>query len=316
MYGAGLAFKTIECALSILQAVSPSDRVVLTEVDAALHVLLKSNSYDIALNCLTKYLSKEKYSVEDFDISVNFLMSGDCQKLFDVVASWLISENYHLCVNAERMFGIETEDPFRDCIASSVLDAKQQVFLCQKAVGFFFLKPILCCSIILAVLRCKNQEIASVIGEILFDNILLNYGGEALEYLRGISSKDAAYEVIQTVIEKDISYKAALDAVGTIKELYPSDYHRNVVRQHTRDEMQTAMRRAEDNSIIRKFVRRYTVLYGKSTVTHVMGGDGGRRAVSMDMKSLSVSFELPRLEILDPVGLNCVLRMLRVGRMK
>jgi hypothetical protein len=35
----------------------------------------------------------------------------------------------------------------------------QQIFLCRKAIGFLFIKPVVCCSIIVSVLRGGDAEV-------------------------------------------------------------------------------------------------------------------------------------------------------------
>ena len=73
---------------------------------------------------------------------------------------------------------------------------------------------------------------------------------------------------------------------------------------------------AERESVLLAFVHRSTILYGKRSLTYVTDYDGSRRAVAMDLKSVGMSFELPRREILDPVGLDYTLRVFRVEKFK
>jgi hypothetical protein len=150
----------------------------------------------------------------------------------------------------------------------------------------------------------------------LFDPILLSYGGEAKEYLKGITATDAAHGPIQNALAKDKDFYAGLDATGTIKELHPSDYQRDVVHQRARDEMQAAHKKAESQSFLLSSVRRSTILYGKRSLTYVADLDGSHRAVSMDLKPFEASYELPRREILDPLGLDHMLRLYRLEKLK
>jgi hypothetical protein len=47
-----------------------------------------------------------------------------------------------------------------------------------------------------------------------------------------------------------------------------------------------------------------------------MDHDGSQRAVAMDLKSFGMAFEWPRREILDPVGLDYMLRVYRLEKFK
>jgi hypothetical protein len=192
----------------------------------------------------------------------------------------------------------------------------QQIFLCRKAIGFLFIKPLICCSIIVSVLRAGDREVEGPVTELLFDPILLSYGGDAKEYLKRIPATDPAYGPIQNALAKDEDFYAGLGTIGTIKELHPSDYQCDVVHQRTYDEMRTAYKIAESKSVMLSLVHRSTILYGKCSLTYVPDHDGGQRAVAMDLKSFGTSFELPRREILDPVGLDFMLRVYRAEKLR
>jgi hypothetical protein len=63
-------------------------------------------------------------------------------------------------------------------------------------------------------------------------------------------------------------------------------------------------------------MHRSTILYGKRSLTYIADHDGSHRAVAMDLKSFEAFFEFPRREILDPVGLDHMLRVYRVEKLK
>ena len=57
-----------------------------------------------------------------------------------------------------------------------------------------------------------------------------------------------------------------------------------------------------------------TLLYGRKAITYVRGAD--EPPVSMEMKTMSTGFEMPRLQIIDPVGLDWLIRILRLSVQK
>ena len=178
------------------------------------------------------------------------------------------------------------------------------------------MKPVVCCSIIVSVLRVRDMNAQGPISDLLFDPILLNYGGEAMEYLKRIPATDPAHGPVQNALSMIEHFYADLDRVGMIKELHPSDYQRDVVHQRTHDEMRLAHKMAESESVLWNFVHRSTILYGKRTLTYVTDPQGQQRAVAIDLQPFSKSVELPRREIVDPVGLNYVLRLYRAEKLK
>lgn len=176
------------------------------------------------------------------------------------------------------------------------------------------LRPVICCSILLSILRAGNRDVEGPVTSLLFDPILLSYSGEAKEYLNRIPATDPAYCAIQNALAKDRDFYAGLEATGTIKELHPSDYQRDVVYEQSNDEMRAAHKKAESNSVLLSLDRRSTILYGKRSLTYVKDYDGSQRAVSMELKPFEASIELPRREILDPVGLDSMRRVFRVEK--
>jgi hypothetical protein len=152
--------------------------------------------------------------------------------------------------------------------------------------------------------------------ELLFDPILLSYSGDAKDYLKRIPATDRSYGPIQNALAKDQEFYAGLDATGAIKELHPSDYQRDVVRKRSHDEMRAIRKMAESKSVLLNLVHRSTILYGRRSLTYVADADGNHRPVEIDLKSFDMSLELPRREILDPVGLDYMIRVFRVEKIK
>ncbi len=65
-------------------------------------------------------------------------------------------------------------------------------------------------------------------------------------------------------------------------------------------------RDAEKQSEFLNLVHRSVLLYGRRSITYVQEPGNKPRPVSMDMHSFSHFFELPRSEIIDPVGLGII----------
>lgn len=90
-----------------------------------------------------------------------------------------------------------------------------------------------------------------------------------------------------------------------IKKLWGPPAH-SVERRHTHDMMVNAQRDAEKQSEFLNLVNRSVLLYGRRSITYVQEPGNKPRPVSMDMHSFSHFFELPRSEIIDPVGLGII----------
>ncbi len=303
----------IQIALIALEALTPEDLSTLHVVDIGLRRLLGTKSDVLVLDFLTAILREGKLTVENFASTAHELKCGNPQRLYELTVRWFLSESAALCGNISKLIGVDTK--FNSNVQPLKLATAKKIFLCRKAIGFLFLKPVACCSIMVSVLRAGDKSAEGSVTDLLFDPILLNYGGGAKDYLKSISACDAAYGAIQKALAKYEAFHAGLNATGTIKALHPSDYQREVARQRAYDEMREVHKMAESESIFFNLVSRSTILYGKSLLSHFTDHDGSKRAILMDLKPFGLSRELPRREIIDPVGLDYMLRVYRIEKL-
>ncbi len=305
-----------DIALQALRQVSSKDLGTVNILDMGLHALLGTANEGPALDCLTGVLQDRSLTLANFGTTAQALSRDNPQRRYTLVMRWLLSGSFELCDNVSDLVGSDRDRPFDATAATLNLTPVQQIFVAHKAIGYLFIKPVVCCSIIVSVLRTASPESVEPLADLLFDPVLVNYGRNAKDYLKSIPPTDAAYPAIHAALTKTEAFNDALNETGEIKELHPSDYQRNVVHQHTHDEMKHIHRLAESESVLLHLVHRSTILYGKRSLTYFSDSDGKQHAVAMDLKSFGTSFELPRHEILDPVGLDYMLRVFRVERLK
>jgi hypothetical protein len=101
---------------------------------------------------------------------------------------------------------------------------------------------------------------------------------------------------------------------ATIKVLLPSSYQRGAVRQKHYVTGREIRKQAERQSVFFGLVQHSALLYGRKAIAYVRGAD--EPPVSMEMKTMSAGFEMPRLQIIDPVGLHWLLQVFRVSKPK
>lgn len=308
--------QVIEKALSALQAVQADHQGTLRVLDIGLQRLLVDNDNGAVSDFLTAKLRDDNITLKSFPTTTGELKRNNPQRLYEIIVSWFLSGSIALCDNVGHLIDFDEKRPFDASIVPFGLMPAHQVFLCRKAIGFLFTRPIVCSSILVSVLRGGEKEVVEDVIDLLFEPMLVNYSGKAVDYLNTITVKDEAYSSVQTALARHRAYFAGLEKPGSIKELQPSDYQRDVVRQRAYDEMCTAQKSAEQQSVLLSVVHRSTLLYGKRSLTYVFDSDGGRRPVALDLHSVGVSFEMPRQDVLDPVGLDFILRVYRVEQLK
>jgi hypothetical protein len=309
-----LTAQALGTALRALEAVQPEHQATLRTIDIGLHNLLGTDRAPEALDFLTATLQDGKIEIGVYSTTVSELKRNNRQRRYELIIRWLVSGSMALCASVHNLVDFQDKEPFYASVEPICLTPQQQLFVCRKVIGFLFMRPVACCSIIVSILRAGHLEVIEPATNLLFDPFLLNYGGSARDYLRTIASPDAAYGSVQTALVEYDAYFAGLEATGEIKELHPSDYQRDVLRQRTHDEMREVQKNAQQQSVFFNLVRRSTLLYGKRSLTYVLDHDGSSRAIPMELKSMGVSFEWPRRDILDPVGLDYMLRVYRLEK--
>ena len=307
---------SVQTGLHVLERVDPNNLGTIRQLDSALRCILDTASEELALNFLTEFLRNGELTAEQFQSTANKLTHERPRRLYELIVGWLISGNASLCHNAASLAGYGKEHIFNESAESLGLTPIQQIFLCRKAIGFLFVYPVTCCSILLSVLRAADELVASEVTKLLSEALLLSYGGNLRDYLKGITVMDPAYGPIQEALKGNDNFYASLDSIGSIKELYPSENQRNLVHQHSRDQMHEAQKKAESKSVILNLVHRSIVLYGRRTLSYVTDLEGEKRAIEMDLRSHHISWEMPRLETIDPVGLDYMLRIYRAEQLK
>jgi hypothetical protein len=309
---------SIERALGALKATDPALGGIVDALDFALKAILSTPNGDLALNFLTDMLAPDKgFDLKQFKSLKHDLSGGDRDRLFKLVVRWLISGNSNLGEAAAQILATgERAVPFDISTADLGLTGPDQVFLAHKALGWLFINEPVAASILVACLRSCDQAAAKKIGELLFDPLLVNYGGKARDYLKTVKKGDPAYRSVKAALKAADIYVNSLKIDPPVKELRPSEHQYNVERRRAHDRMRNAQKDAEKQSVLLSLVHRSILLYGRRSITYVEEPGKKRRPVSMDMHSFSYSFELPRCEIVDPIGLNIMLLVFRSMKRK
>lgn len=308
----------MEQVLTALRLIDPTLERLLQEVDMALRAVALGSNGDLAIDYLSEVLSfGTGFQLDNFKSTKHELATGSQERLFRILVRWLMSDNAGLeRVASELLRTGEDPQPFDTSTAGLGLTGPDCIFLSRKALGWLFFHQSVAASLLVACLRDCDQATAAEIGKLLFDPLLLNYGGKARDYLATIRRGDRAYRHVRKAIASADSYLADLELEPQLKEFRPSDYQRNIERQHTHDFMRDVQKQAEKQSILFNLVHRSVLLYGRRSITYLHEHGKKARPVRMDLNSFSHSYEIPRLQIIDPVGLSLRIFALRSTKRK
>jgi len=307
----------VSCLLNALMHLNPENKGTIRQLDMGLHSLLDHGHFDAAINYVTAYLSKDNIGLklEELPTFSSALTNGPTERLSRVVVLWLLKGLPALCdglSNAMKGRGMEGTPVYLNA-EDLAISSSDKIFLCRKAVGWFFLKPITAASILVSVLRVCDEETSQEVQKLLVQDLLVNYGG-VRKYLGSIADDDPAKGRIVKCVAMNEAYLSALNSIPAIKELQPSEHHRRIERLRVADQMHDVHKQARNQSPFLSLVKRSVLLYGNRSLSFRKDNDGQLLPMEMDLKPYGISFEMPRMEIVDPVGLDYTLRVFRTER--
>ncbi|AZC95177.1 hypothetical protein C4K28_2449 [Pseudomonas chlororaphis subsp. piscium] len=305
--------------LEALSHLDSANKGTVEELDLGLQALLELGYDEAAISLVTLLLSRpdDDLELEVLDSFTRKLLSGSPDILSRVAVQWLGLGVPRLCNGlAEAIKGPGLDGvPLNLKAEDLALSPTAQLFICRKAVGWFFFKPTTAASVLVSVLRFCDADTAQEVQRLLVDPLLQNYGG-VREYLESLAPEDAASEAVTWALAQNEAYLDAQRSVPLLLELQPSEHHRRIEHLRISDQMREAHKQAESGSVFLGLVSRSVLLYGNRSLSFIDDGQDRLRPMELDLHSHGISYEMPRMEVVDPVGLDHTLRVFRNERMK
>jgi hypothetical protein len=301
--------------LDSLSNINPAHKGTLRELDHALASLF-ATGFPVEVTSFFEQLASNAPSAIDPEVFSSFLrvvLSADAVSVGDVLSTWLLSGNRSLCEGIAKKLGDPGLRPPEIDLSGhfSTLDEIKAIFVCRKAVGFFFFAPEVAVTFLIAAIRISNTQVRGDLADLLFDPVTLNYGGAASDALSSVSKDDEVYGIVQDVLSRFRKYRDALGAISEIKELRPTETQRQIEWQRSNEQMRLVQKMAYQKSVFFDLVSHSTLLYGRTSQIFTDGPDGKRKATEVALQQHSTTVEIPRLQIFDPVGLEYTLLVLR-----
>lgn len=316
-----LSDEMIEMLLGALEEVKPSNLGTINSLDVSLSQLVKAGKG----RRISEYLEvvfqahPDALSFKQFDSVGHALTTTDRALAEDMAVRWLMSGNQEVASHISSLLGGSAREPtiFAVDITPYALSDNEALFLARKAVGWFFFHPITAASLIICILRSVKGDIAETIGDLLFEPLLLNYSGELRDHLtaRIKGPKDRAKPYMRRAVAKLDGYLNDLRAVSFMKELEPSESERLIERKQQSERMRQIQKQAEQGSVLMSLISKSIILHGNGSVGYQRGADGKLHRHAMKMGGFSTSWEAPRLQAIDPFGVEMQLRQFRSERL-
>lgn len=234
-----------------------------------------------------------------------------------IVTKWFLMGDIQLCC---ALYDVITKGD-RDRIELSIdesalpLTDNEFLFLVRKAVGWLFYSPIAAISFLLSIISHTKADLKTKISRLIYDPLLLSYTGKGKNFLiKKIENTDISTQALIEQLLSDLErYQADLKDIKNVKELSVSQKEVNIYWQDFEEKMSQSMSEARKGSIVDLIATTQTILYGNDVVTSSTLGNENQR-IKNTMHSVRYPYEVPKVSIIDPEGLDMMLRVFRCER--
>jgi hypothetical protein len=311
--------RLLEALLDTLRHVKATNLGTIETLDFALMKLVEQGQNERARVLLDHLIRRpdDPIDAEKFDSFWYKLAEIGGDIMDDWIVTWLLDGDYALCHALDHNLFSPGSDERTLAIDFSrySLSDPDHGYLARKAIGTFFLKARVMASILVSLLRTAPAEQSEQIVDLLVDPILLNYSGVAEGYLKDIAADyaDPAQPHVERALARLGAYLDGLKSIGRVPELHPSERERTIEWQRHADSMSEAHRQARRKSIFASIMSESVLLYGTGSVSWVPDPATEPRRIETPLATISHSFEIPRVDIVDPMGLQLMLMSFRSG---
>ncbi len=255
----------------------------------------------------------ESVTVDRLDAFGHRLRNESADLLGWYVVSMLKTGEIPVCLAASELLPHDEAPKGLDIDLSDYCqDGNEVLFLCRKIIGYCLANRRCAAALLISCMRAVPDDLSPELETTVFDYFLVNYPSSIDWFEKSVSSKDRARPIVTRLSGKLRKYLSGTQELGVCEAFRPSE--RQIGLQHHRqiDMWRTIQRQAYERSIASYLAQESTVLYGTGSIYYLYTGDDSspRRQVSK-FGSYKQEMEIPRLEVLDPVGLDHAIRRFR-----
>jgi len=301
-----------------LAHVNPKNTGTLHNLDEGIYNLLKKGNIEATIQFLETLLlaNSNVLSMEDFQITAGVILKTN-KLLSKVLTRWFRLGDSVLCEGVCTIIGSCHVNDLSLHIDSTELpstDTKNILFIARKAIGYLFMQPIRAVSILISLMRyVTDYEVLGKLGSLLFNPMLINYSGKTRDYV--IRQKESESSNIKEILESAINsideYLDDLRAIGNLVALHPGEAQKETYYRFSSQQMEESHKAAEAQSVFLNLCSKELLLYGRKSITYIYGSDGKPHRTELPLQSHSITMEYPRMENIDPCGLDYMLRIFR-----
>lgn len=312
----------IDVLLPHLRNVKSTNKGTLDNIDCGLSHLLKNGNPESALRFLEDLLLAQhgKLTLEAFDSTAQAIHNSG-MLLSKVLTRWFLRGDRVLCEGVQTIVGAHHGNNLTLEIDPTELrprDLVHVMFAARKAVGYLFFQPISAAGILISLMQhAADDETLNELGSLLLP-LLLNFTGSAYTYAvqRSPIESGPVKETIDRALKAIDDYLQTLRSVGSLPALHPSEAQREAHHRNFSRMMTESFKAAEAQSPLLSVISKSVLLYGRKSINYVYNTDGQFQRMEMDLKSHGTEIEYPRMALIDPWGLDFMLRVFKVEALR
>lgn len=310
----------LQILLNSFVRINPKNNKTLKNIDYGLAKFFKRAKTNEGILFLEAILLRHSNELEPkvFSSTMRELYKNENQILNKLLTKWLSKGDSPLCLFIREVVNLQIEKDIVLAVDKSSLnpnDLIEHVFLARKAVGYLFFKPVTTASIIISIIQTiSDDETLKQLCMLLFDPLLINYPGKIMKLLK-LKVEEDQHEnrkYIEDAILFYDDYLSGLKSTGPIVELHPSQTQRDEYMRYFSRIMSESMKEAEKNSIWQTLCSKSVLLYGNKSINYIYDSNSKPKRMEIPLQHHETQMEFPRLENIDPFGLDYMLRIFRV----
>lgn len=307
-YQSAFSEPMIDATFSALQTVNKEEISTVQTIDFLLCQLDMDNDRERILRFLVNLLGRQDDAFELHELGsfLHHIQNETGEILGWFAVSLLLTGDVRLCAVAKQILPYnETRQGLDIDLSLFALEASWLAYLSRKIIGYCLIKKESTAALLLSCLRAAPESECTEIENLIYDYFLMNYltGIECFE--NAISENDPARKSVRHLSVKLKSYMDSLRKLGKCQAFKPNERERQLQGYRQADFLRNIQKQAYESSILPLVAHKVDILYGTASIAYVYAGDGdGPHRQEISMASHEHTVEIPRLDTVDPVGLQ------------
>ena len=234
------------------------------------------------------------------------LTNGPGDLLAWYVVSLLLTGHHRLSLTAGGLLPHDEAPAGLDIdLTEFALDSAWVPFLARKILGYCLVKRAGASALLLSCLRAASDENRADLETLILSHYLMNYPGTIEWFEASVSPNDPAEVSVRRLSSSLASHLEGFERTGFCAAFQPSARELLLQAHRQADLARTIWGEAQKRSVMYQLVHRSVLLYGSGSIYYVHADkDSDPQRQEMSLASYHQEIDIPRLEVLDPVGLQ------------